>query len=774
MNESNKYTISLVIPCYENFNIFKKVFASVINQTQLPNEIIIIDSSISRNIEQYIKKFNLDFEIIYKRVIKFYPGKARNFGVSLSKYEYVAFLDSKTIAKINWLKEYINLIKKNNYDIIFGSTKFITSQFISRIFLSATYGNIIHQTTPGTLFLKEIFDDNFLFTEYTRSGEDIEWRERIINRKNLKYFYDNSNYSLTYDQISNNVFENLYKHFIYSFHTARLKIQRNLKNIYLSFFLILSALIIPKWNVLIGGWDQNPLFVPNITKLYLLTLIIILLSSVLYQNLLLKKKYYPVYIKIINIILFIFFSMFIFRYNSYISNYYYFTVWQIPHITKYYISLIIIISIVYRGLIQPIRRNIDLKYLFFYNWFFIGIAGLLIDIVKTPGFLIGSIISLLNVFNIKKISYNNLALIKKNKILFVCPFPFDVQAGQRLKYEQQFKTFKENNYEIEIASFINLNTWNILYKKGYFFKKLFSLLKGYIKRSFLLFKLKNYDIVYIFMWVVPYTGSIYENLYRKFSNKVIYDIEDNVLIIKTNIINPITSRFKSYNKYTNLIKKSDQIITSSPGLVTQCNNLNGKNNSTYICASINLERYKPNLNNNSNKKISIGWTGTFSSQYFLKIIEPYIQEISKIRNIEFIVIGDFKYKLEGVKVRSITWNKANEINDLSIIDIGMYPLEYEKWISGKSGLKALQYMAMSIPTIATNVGNVKNIIKDGISGFLVENNNEWLEKLKLLIDDKDLRIKIGANGRKVIENYYSNEMMGKKYLEVLSKVSIKN
>jgi len=69
---------------------------------------------------------------------------------------------------------------------------------------------------------------------------------------------------------------------------------------------------------------------------------------------------------------------------------------------------------------------------------------------------------------------------------------------------------------------------------------------------------------------------------------------------------------------------------------------------------------------------------------------------------------------------------------------------------------------------------VKNIIKDGTSGFLVENNNEWFEKLKLLIDDKNLRIKIGANGRKVVENYYSNEMMGKKYLEVLSKVSIKN
>ena len=64
----NNINISLVIPCYENFNSFKKSFSSAINQKSKPEQIIIIDSSNSDNIREYIQKNNYDnlsIEIIY-------------------------------------------------------------------------------------------------------------------------------------------------------------------------------------------------------------------------------------------------------------------------------------------------------------------------------------------------------------------------------------------------------------------------------------------------------------------------------------------------------------------------------------------------------------------------------------------------------------------------------------------------------------------------------------------------------------------------------------
>ena len=78
------------------------------------------------------------------------------------------------------------------------------------------------------------------------------------------------------------------------------------------------------------------------------------------------------------------------------------------------------------------------------------------------------------------------------RILFVCPFPQGVQAGQRLKYEQHFKLFEKNNYDITISSFIDNDTYKILYKKGSVIKKTYSLIKGYFKRISLIKKLNQF------------------------------------------------------------------------------------------------------------------------------------------------------------------------------------------------------------------------------------------------------------------------------------------
>ena len=96
----------------------------------------------------------------------------------------------------------------------------------------------------------------------------------------------------------------------------------------------------------------------------------------------------------------------------------------------------------------------------------------------------------------------------------------------------------------------------------------------------------------------------------------------------------------------------------------------------------------------------------------------------------------------------------------------MYPLNLSdsKFVSGKSGLKALQYMAMGLPTIATGIGNTVNIIDHMENGILVKETSDWEKYIKLMIDDPDLRRKIGLKGRQTIENNYSLDKIKKMYL----------
>ena len=113
---------------------------------------------------------------------------------------------------------------------------------------------------------------------------------------------------------------------------------------------------------------------------------------------------------------------------------------------------------------------------------------------------------------------------------------------------------------------------------------------------------------------------------------------------------------------------------------------------------------------------------------------------------------------------------ATELDDLSEIDIGIMPLPDEDWARGKCGLKALQYMALEIPTVCSPVGVNTEIIEDGVNGFLAKNEKEWIEKLSLLIENQELRGKTGCAGRKTVEERYSVKANASKYLDILQKV----
>jgi glycosyltransferase involved in cell wall biosynthesis len=105
----------------------------------------------------------------------------------------------------------------------------------------------------------------------------------------------------------------------------------------------------------------------------------------------------------------------------------------------------------------------------------------------------------------------------------------------------------------------------------------------------------------------------------------------------------------------------------------------------------------------------------------------------------------------------VKWNKATEIEDLASIQIGVMPLVKDIWSEGKCGFKALQYMALEIPTLLSPVGVNRSIVEHAKNGYLVETAKEWYDALELLILDKELRKKLGKAGRTTIKNSFSVE-----------------
>ena len=115
----------------------------------------------------------------------------------------------------------------------------------------------------------------------------------------------------------------------------------------------------------------------------------------------------------------------------------------------------------------------------------------------------------------------------------------------------------------------------------------------------------------------------------------------------------------------------------------------------------------------------------------------------------------------------IKWTKENEVKDLQLIDIGIYPLLPDEWGLGKGALKAIHYMAIGIPVVATDFGTTSLVVKDQENGFLVKSEEEWVEALEILIRDRKKRKVFGEKGREIFELNYSTNIVKEQYLSIL-------
>ena len=77
----------------------------------------------------------------------------------------------------------------------------------------------------------------------------------------------------------------------------------------------------------------------------------------------------------------------------------------------------------------------------------------------------------------------------KKRILVLCPNPENYAPAQRLKYEQYFEFLRDNNYEIQVSSFMTESFQKIVYSQGKYIRKIIWTVVGYFRRIYDLFRL---------------------------------------------------------------------------------------------------------------------------------------------------------------------------------------------------------------------------------------------------------------------------------------------
>ena len=355
------------------------------------------------------------------------------------------------------------------------------------------------------------------------------------------------------------------------------------------------------------------------------------------------------------------------------------------------------------------------------------------------------------------------------RIVVICPHPKGVAPGQRLKYEQYIESWEKDGFIVDIKPFMTDRFWKIVYKNRNLLEKILWTFFGYIRRIKLLFSIGKYDISYVFLWVTPFGTTFFERLYCMLSKKIIYDIDDLVYHKDhKSEVNSFMSWLKGRKKPIYLMRKSNHIITCTPYLNSFVRKYN--TSTTDISSTINTDIYKPINSYSNNDSLVIGWSGSHSTSKYINLLKEILLDLQAKHNFKLLVIGDPSFYIEELDLEAISWSKETEVSDLQRIDIGIYPLPNEEWVLGKSGLKALQYMALGIPTIASAIGANFRVIENGISGTLVDSDNQWKEAIEKYILNPNLRRQHGLNGRKRVEKLYSVNANKPIYLECLNNL----
>jgi len=384
--------ISVVLPTYNFLNSTKNVLDALSKQSLKPFEVIVIDSSPSDDIQTLVHRYDTDLNLIYTKVQKAYPGEARNIGVNKSSGQYIAFLDSKTIPKPDWISNTMQKIYEENLDLEFGSTNYLANSKLQKILQGSIYGKKPVETTPGTIISADAMKQIGNFIEGVRASDDLEWRNRI-KASNLRYSSPMTGV-LSYSEISKDFWSEIKRHFIYQFHSALTEVQINTKIFVLAISLLLISLIIPHWNGIVG-WKDSIFYIPHITRgfFYIFSIfsIIILFSSKF-------LKFRTTLSKVIAATMAMLLLNFATQWNEVMANWADESFLYIPHITKFYIFGLIFIAFVYRGIISPIRGGFNVLDLIPVNWFVYGVAGLILDLAKIPGYFFGAVVALSRVF----------------------------------------------------------------------------------------------------------------------------------------------------------------------------------------------------------------------------------------------------------------------------------------------------------------------------------------------------------------------------------------
>ena len=355
------------------------------------------------------------------------------------------------------------------------------------------------------------------------------------------------------------------------------------------------------------------------------------------------------------------------------------------------------------------------------------------------------------------------------RLLALSPVPAE-GAGCRFRVMQYVPALERAGFSVTVAPFFDAAFFDLVYRPGHYARKMAAFVRQTAARLALLVSRNRFDAFFVYREAYPFGPPWFETVLARSGRPVVYDFDDAIFLENSSEANRFASVLKYPQKVPSILRHSSLVLAGNSYLADYARRYTTSVDVLPTCVDTTV--FTPRRAPRAIGDVPvIGWIGTPTTAAYLKALGPSLSRLAARVPFELRVSGSgAPLEFSAVKTVNERWSLANEVALFNTCDIGVYPLTDDEWAKGKCGFKAIQFMACGVPVVAAAVGVNREIIEDGVNGFLASTEQEWDEKIGRLLADPALRQRVADAGRKTIEQRYSLAVNAPRLASLLREV----
>ena len=243
-------------------------------------------------------------------------------------------------------------------------------------------------------------------------------------------------------------------------------------------------------------------------------------------------------------------------------------------------------------------------------------------------------------------------------------------------------------------------------------------------------------------------------LLRRTVRRMWYDFDDAVWMRDSYAGKGFHSR-KRLGRFRAIARAAEAVIAGNAYLAEHATRA-GARAAWVIPTCVDVHRYP--LARHDREGVHLVWVGSSATLRGLEAIAPLLNAVGEqVPGVRLKLVCDRFFQPGRLPVDECPWAEETEAADIAAADIGISWVPDDPWSRGKCGLKVLQYMAAGLPVVTNPVGVHTEMVRPGETGFLATTEAEWVDAIRTLAHDPNLRRRMGAAGRRLVEERYSVE-----------------